>query len=54
MASLYYIKKEHKSSSFVFDHKDENNKKEKCKYCVCVCIYTYKHIILYMKVGQGS
>lgn len=29
MASLYYIKKEHKSSSFVFDHKDENKNKEK-------------------------
>lgn len=29
MASLYYIKKEHKSNSFVFNHKYENNKKEK-------------------------
>lgn len=44
MASLYYIKKEHKSSSFVFNHKDENNKKEKnVSIILCICLHIYIH-----------
>lgn len=44
MASLYYIKKEHKSSSFVFNHKDENNK-EKSVSTVYMFAYIHTHTL---------
>lgn len=45
MASLYYIKTEHKSSSFVFNHKDENNKKEKNVSTVYMFAYIHTHTL---------